>query len=404
MLLNALFKSLLLVGITLATSSVGAKSIEPPANELKPRIVVPKIISPDIVSDDTSAPDFVREGPTIQIALIIDTSNSMDGLIAAARTHLWRVVNELSLANKHNKSVKIQVGLIEYGKSTLPSYEGYLQILSPLTYELDSVSEALFSAHTNGGDEYAGKAIEEATRGMGWSSHPDDLKLIIIAGNESFQQGPMMYQDAISNAASKGIITNTVFCGPYDRGIRQYWKHGAQLGKGKYMNINPDKEIITIPTPFDDEITRLGEIIDETALALTETGKSKIERSDKLDELSLNMSKSVMADRAIYKSSSSDLSASWDVTALAENDFDTAVKEVMEFHDKEEMSESEASEMLKSRLETRLSAKKKLKTLQLQREKFLQEESKENESFGSVISDAIKEQASKSGFTFNSVN
>jgi hypothetical protein len=32
--------------------------------------------------------------PTVQIAILLDTSNSMDGLIGQAKTQLWNVVNE----------------------------------------------------------------------------------------------------------------------------------------------------------------------------------------------------------------------------------------------------------------------------------------------------------------------
>ncbi len=32
--------------------------------------------------------------PTVQLAILLDTSNSMDGLIDQAKTQLWNVVNE----------------------------------------------------------------------------------------------------------------------------------------------------------------------------------------------------------------------------------------------------------------------------------------------------------------------
>ena len=35
---------------------------------------------------------------TIKVALLLDTSNSMDGLINQAKTQLWEIVNELSYA------------------------------------------------------------------------------------------------------------------------------------------------------------------------------------------------------------------------------------------------------------------------------------------------------------------
>ena len=57
--------------------------------------------------------------PTVQIAILLDTSNSMDGLIAQAKTQLWNVVNEFVRAKKDGRPPAIQVALFEYGKRPL---------------------------------------------------------------------------------------------------------------------------------------------------------------------------------------------------------------------------------------------------------------------------------------------
>ena len=41
-----------------------------------------------------------RRRPTVQIAILLDTSNSMDGLIDQAKTQLWNVVNEFVRARE----------------------------------------------------------------------------------------------------------------------------------------------------------------------------------------------------------------------------------------------------------------------------------------------------------------
>ena len=48
----------------------------------------------------TSTPTEVetKKKETIKVALLLDTSNSMDGLIYQAKTQLWEIVNELSYA------------------------------------------------------------------------------------------------------------------------------------------------------------------------------------------------------------------------------------------------------------------------------------------------------------------
>ncbi len=87
------------------------------------------------------------EGNLIQMAILLDTSNSMDGLIDQAKSQLWRIVNELSQARKNGQSPRLEVALYEYGKSSLPEGEGYLRMIVPFTTELDRISEELFAKY-----------------------------------------------------------------------------------------------------------------------------------------------------------------------------------------------------------------------------------------------------------------
>src|ERR1700739_2406306 len=66
--------------------------------------------------------------PTVQIAILLDTSNSMDGLIGQAKTQLWNVVNEFVRARKNGRPPAIQVALFEYGNNSLPSNEGWVRM------------------------------------------------------------------------------------------------------------------------------------------------------------------------------------------------------------------------------------------------------------------------------------
>src|SRR5260370_7113376 len=63
--------------------------------------------------------------PAVQIAILLDTSNSMDGLIGQAKTQLWNIVNEFVRARKGGRPPAIEVALFAYGKSTLPASHGY---------------------------------------------------------------------------------------------------------------------------------------------------------------------------------------------------------------------------------------------------------------------------------------
>ncbi|MEO9894262.1 vWA domain-containing protein, partial [Aurantibacter sp.] len=92
---------------------------------------------------------------TVKIALLLDTSNSMDGLINQAKAQLWDIVNEFTHAKCGNEArPKLQIALYQYGNDNLSSREGYIQQVLNFSSDLDEISEKLFSLTTNGGEEY----------------------------------------------------------------------------------------------------------------------------------------------------------------------------------------------------------------------------------------------------------
>jgi hypothetical protein len=94
---------------------------------------------------------------TIMLALLLDTSNSMDGLIDQAKSQLWKIVNELAAAKCNDGSrPNIKIALYEYGNDNLPASEGYVRQVNGLTDDLDLISEKLFALSTNGGAEFCG--------------------------------------------------------------------------------------------------------------------------------------------------------------------------------------------------------------------------------------------------------
>ncbi len=190
----------------------------------------------------------------IKVALLLDTSNSMDGLIDQAKAQLWDIVNELSYAKCKTQKPNLQIALYEYGNSSLSGREGYIRQVLSFSEDLDEISKELFSLTTNGGEEYCGQVIQTTLNQLDWGKDPDDLKLIFIAGNEPFTQGPISYKHATTNANEKDVTVNTIFCGNYNEGINTSWKDGADLTHGDYMAINQDRATVHIASPYDDEI------------------------------------------------------------------------------------------------------------------------------------------------------
>ena len=143
-----------------------------------------------------------NEKDVIQMAILLDTSGSMEGLIQQAKSQLWKIVNEFALAKRKDQSPNLEVALYEYGKSSISAKEGYLRMIVPLTTDLDKVSEELFRLTTNGGEEYCGEVIQSAIKGLKWSKNNNILKIIFIAGNEPFTQGQVDYKKSCKNAIS----------------------------------------------------------------------------------------------------------------------------------------------------------------------------------------------------------
>ena len=65
-------------------------------------------------SSDISPATTDTKTKKIQIALLLDTSNSMDGLIDQAKSQLWTIVNELAKAKCDNTYAELQIALYEY--------------------------------------------------------------------------------------------------------------------------------------------------------------------------------------------------------------------------------------------------------------------------------------------------
>ena len=344
--------------------------------------------------------------PKVQIALLLDTSNSMDGLIEQAKSQLWKMVNELALTEKDGQSPDIEIALYEYGNDGLNSREGYIRQVSALTTDLDLISEKLFSLTTNGGEEYCGWVIGNATAQLEWSKNQGDLKLIIIAGNEPFDQGPRDFRESCKTAISHGIQINTIFCGNYEEGVRTHWKKGADLADGLYFNIDPNAEVVYIPTPYDDEILRLNEELNKTYIYYGAHGKEMSARQEAQDANAASMGQANMASRASFKAKKQYNNAEWDMVDAMEED-PALLEEVADEQLPEEMQgmsleerEAYVKEMAEKREKIRaqiLELDQKARAYRAEKEREMNEE-KDANTLDAVMLKALRQQAGEKGF------
>ena len=162
--------------------------------------------------------------------------------------------------------------------SGLPASDNYIRMVLPFTSSLDKVSEKLFELKTNGGEEYCGAVIQRALQELAWKKYDDVYRVIFIAGNEPFTQGPVDFRPVMESARTQGIFVNTIFAGNRQEGIATQWLAGAQLAQGDFHVINQDRMVQVMTTPYDDEIQRLGGEYNSTVIPMGYVGKEEEDR------------------------------------------------------------------------------------------------------------------------------
>ncbi|MBW1294633.1 vWA domain-containing protein [Aquimarina litoralis] len=339
----------------------------------------------------------------IQVALLLDTSNSMDGLIDQAKAQLWEIVNELSYAKCGHYSIKLQIALYEYGNDRLPSQEGYIRQVLPFSDDLDEISKELFALTTNGGNEYCGKVINTSINQLDWKKNNEHLKLIFIAGNEPFTQGPLDYKDAAIDAKEKDITINTIFCGNYKQGISTKWKDGADLTNGEYSAIDHNRETIHIATPYDDIILQLNRKLNNTYIYYGNEGSKKISLQAEQDRNARSYSEANAVSRVVSKSSGFYKNKSWDlVDAIEDKDFELeeVVKEELPIELKEK-SNTELKQYITEKSNERKKIQNEIQELNKKRLAYIKNNSKKDDAnLEAALIKAIKTQGQKKSFNW----
>ncbi|MCK4415138.1 MAG: VWA domain-containing protein [Candidatus Eisenbacteria sp.] len=351
-----------------------------------------------------------EETPRIQIAILIDTSGSMSGLINQAKTQLWKVVNEFATAERDGLRPELEVALYEYGKSSLSGEEGYIRMILPLTTDLDAVSEELFVLTTNGGDEYCGWVIQDAVTDLAWSRSHNDLKAIFIAGNEPFTQGGVDFRESCRASIARGIVVNTIHCGSYEDGRSGLWEEGARLADGKYMNIDHDRDLVHIDAPQDAEIARLGAELNTTYVPYGASGDASASRQEAQDTNAMAAAPAAAAQRTLFKASVHYKNAEWDlVDAVKGGQID--LEELKDLDDEalpeelREMTPEERLACIEENSRKRTAIQDEITRLNEERKQYVAEKMRELGEDGTSTLDeamitAIREQAEARKFVF----
>jgi hypothetical protein len=402
---NLKYKIMISSGVILA-SALSIYATEAILSDRKSELITKK---EEIMVKEVSASQNTNgttQAKKIKIALLLDTSNSMDGLIQQAKSQLWTIVNELAAAKCDSNKPEILIALYEYGNTGLDKSTGFIRQVTPLTNDLDKISEKLFSLTTNGGDEYCGQVIQSATRQLNWSPDGNDLQVIFIAGNEEFSQGTINYKEACAEAKKKNIIVNTIFCGDFNEGISSGWKNGADLTEGSYMSIEQNSKTVYIPTPYDDEITQLNSKLNYTYVEYGTEGKYKKETQMKQDFNANSVSKSNEVNRAVSKTTHVYNNKSWDmVDATEDKAFDISKVSKDQLPDTmKSMTNEQKVKYIQKQKQDREKIKAEIIELNNKRQIYISSQEKVNTQDSKMLDksmiNSIKKQAEKKNFKF----
>jgi hypothetical protein len=360
-----------------------------------------------VIVDDGQKKPFTGNKAAVDVAILLDTSNSMDGLITQAQAQLWSIVQEFAKAKKAGQTPQLRVAIFEYGNSGLPATEGYIRQVQTLTTDLDKVSEALFSLSTRGGDEYCGMVIDECLDRLDWNNEPNSYKSIFIAGNEPFTQGNVEYQQACKKAIQSGVVVNTIHCGDYQQGVSGKWQHAASLAEGEYLNINQDKKVVQIKCPQDKIIIELNKELNKTYLWYGKQAKRGYLMSNQAAQdgnafgVGGGLSRAAAKATPAYNNRGRDLVDTFgeDTGGLLELSKDVLPEEMQKMTDKEQAA------YLKKKTQKRAEIKRKINELSQQRAAFIAEERKKmtaegkaDKTLGDAMTESVRKQLKKSGF------
>jgi hypothetical protein len=328
----------------------------------------------------------------------------MDGLLNQAKSRLWEIVNESGSLRYNGEIPTLEIAMYDYGNTSIQNNR-FVRKQLDFSSDLDLVSQKLFGLNTSGGDEYCGAVIEDALNQLEWSPNEKDLKMIYIAGNEPFNQGPVNYKEVCSIAQGKDVLVNTIYCGEYMQGVREFWKDGASCAEGDYFNINSDKKIVFIPTPYDDQINEFSNKINSTYVAYNGRGAARKSMQSVQDENAVQMNASVANMRAKAKISSNYSNGDWDlidafladstiIHKLKKEDLPAAIKE---------KSTKELELFVAEKLKEREQIKHQIAQLSIKRDDFIKEKRAEMndgqvDDLGTAINNSILNKAIQLGF------
>ena len=353
-----------------------------------------------------SAAPAVAKAHVIELAICLDTSGSMDGLINSARQKLWTIVNDLALAEP---TPTLRVALLSYGNDGHDEENGWVNVETPFTEDLDTVSQMLFGLTTNGGTELVGRVVQTSLQELDWHPSAGAMRMIFVAGNESADQDDQVAARTIcKEAADRGIDVNAIYCvyGDDDSEVRPGWRELGRMGNGEFAMIDQDNGSIVIATPYDQELIRLSADLNETYIPFGDAGQAGCNNQMAQDTNAVMMNSANAASRAATKAGKL-YSCSWDlVDATRNGEVDLAEVDVNDLpEDMRALTHDQRVAKINAMQQRRTALQNQVNDLDQRRQALLTAELARQAttnvgSFDLAIRNAIRTKAQAKGFTF----
>ena len=348
------------------------------------------------------------KGPDVDVVLCLDTSNSMDGLILAAKAKLWDIINDLA---RLRPTPVLRVGLYSYGNDGYPSANGWIRKELDLGGDLDDVYRKLNALTTRGGTEFATRVTRDAIIQQQWSMHPKALRLLFVCGNEPADQDRDTPVAEIAAAAKRqNVSIHTIYCGQTRDSDARSWRQFATLAGGGFTAISTSDPGYNPTTPFDSKINEWGLKLNSTYVPYGDKAwrEDKVQNQTAQDSNAAGLGGSVAASRAVVKAGAQYRNPTWDLCDKLKEDAKFDVNSVPEDKLPEEirkLPKEKPQSYVQAKLDERSQIAKEIDELNKKRTAFIDAERKKTagKKAGSGLDEAlmksVKEEAAKRGFT-----
>jgi len=350
-----------------------------------------------------------KETPVVEVVFVLDTTGSMSGLIEGAKRKIWSIVNHIA---DGEPTPDIKVGLVGYRDRG----DDYVTKIVDLSGDLDDVYSKLrkFSAG-GGGDtpESVNQALSEAVTKISWSTDDKSLRVIFLVGDcppHMDYDNDVKYKDSCKEAVKRDIIINTIQCGGHSATV-PFWQEIARLSEGTYVQIKQSGGVVSVDTPYDEELAKLSRELDKTVVfaGKKELRDAEAKRLKKADACT-GGDVGAAADRAAFKGKSGPASPSARATDLvqkaAEGELNLGkMKEEELPEEMKKMSGEEREKYIEEKKLKREEVQKKIEELGKKREAYIEKELKKRsgskDSFDKKVIESVKKHAAKKGIEYD---